>query len=213
MEEERYTLYNKTLQESIGDEVEKAYRSGKKAGILEGEKDAIKKIAIGALGIVGAATIVTAGLSIGTTNSVAVPPYNDAYTYFLHNSHNYHPVDLAKNYNPDGSDEYLDIFLYGCWNGLIDQTPEDRLERMNSIVAILYYEGQVEFNNFYEYCKSRGLTKIVDGKEVIDTEKYEKALKDFYKDVQKKYKFRNKEKEIEEKIDDFLDGKSGEIKI
>lgn len=213
MEEKRYTLYNKTLQESIDKQVEKAYRNGKKDGIAEGEISAIRKMAKATLGVVCAATIVTAGLISRATNPVAVPPYNDAYTYFLHNSHNYHPVDLAKNYNSDGSDEYLDIFLYGCWNGLIDQTPEDRLEKMNSIVAILYSEGQVEFNNFYEYCKSRGLTKIVDGKEVIDTEKYEKALKDFYKEVEEKYRIHQKEEQIEDKIQDFLDGKSGEIKI
>ena len=116
------------------------------------------------------------------------PSYDAGYTivsketYRVNNNQNFafDYADIAEAYE-EGMD--LDSYIYGVYNRIAGSGSGRTVINMNDFFGQLYYRGLTPYHSFEDYCLAHGFSKEKDGKLVIDRSKYEKAAREYLKDL------------------------------
>jgi len=129
-----------------------------------------------------------------------VPKVVDAFTDYTNDSYHagYHMVmeethrtDDYQNFWFDYSDiaagfeEGMDFdsYVYGVYNRILGSGSGRSIINMNDFFFQMYHRGYTEYSSFEDYCLAHGFSKEKDGKLVIDTGKYESAVRDYLRDL------------------------------
>lgn len=189
-----FEKYLKAKEESVLEEEKKEhdkkiYRNGYRKGFNKGFNGGMKRGFItGAI-----ATIVLCGTLVlgfnGVKNYVGdITAKNDSVNYGYSavieatkpasnpGTYWYDYRDMALEYDAETMD--FDSFVYGAFNK-IGWNKESTLECMDKLFYNLNLYGYTDYPTFVSYCESKGACKEVDGKVVVDTDKYKDIIRNY----------------------------------
>ncbi len=207
--------YLKAREASIAEEQQKEnnqkiYRKGYRKGFNKGHFEGLKKGFIaGAIATILLSGTLVLGYNgvkgfvedINTSNVSVEYGYNavrsgtrpaqepGAYWYDYY--------DIASEYDSENMD--FDSFVYGAFNK-IGWNKSSTLNCMNHLFSDLHQLGYTEYSSFDSYCSAKGACKVVDGKLVVDTDKYKEIIIDYIQTL-------NELEEKQQEVESFKQGK------
>lgn len=161
-----------------------AYKKGYEKGTNKGLKTGIKSgIVIGAV----ATILVSTGISMVSNafnNNYVNDSYNYGYKAVISETHRtndnehywYDYIDIASSFDAETMD--FDSFVYGTY-AKVGWSEESRIDCMNDLFYNFKRLGFTNYSSFVSYCDSKGFCKEKDGKLVVDTHAFEKAIEEY----------------------------------
>ena len=200
---------------SVVDEKQKeredaVFRKGYIKGVNDGHCVGLRKgfITGAMITILGVGTLVAGFTGVKgyvETKTATNPSVTAGYTAVISGTHRasdpqyywYDYSGIALNFDEKEMD--FDSFVYGVFKK-VGWNKESTLECMDKLFHQLNLNGYTDSNSFFSYCKEKGLCKEVDGKLVVDTDKYMDA-------IQKYLLIYNELTENEDKVEQFKQSK------
>jgi len=100
--------------------------------------------------------------------------------------------DIADAYE-EGMD--FDSFVYGVYQRIAGSGSGRTMINMDDFFYQMHYRGYTEYSSFEDYCLAKGFSKEKDGRIVVDRGKYERAIRDYLKDLKE---IEQKQEEVQE---------------
>lgn len=99
---------------------------------------------------------------------------------------------IASSYSPE---EDIHLFIKGAYNK-VGWNQASREQCMDAVIRSLHNQGHIDNNSFLSYCATLGAVKEENGELKIDSEKYEKLMKEYTRNI-------NEQQKLSEKINEF----------
>ena len=184
----------------------RGYKKGLNRGFTEGIKRGFIAGAIAAVLVSGTLVLGYNGIKDSVTTALAtnvsVDYGEDAVSVGTHPASDpgkywYDYREIALEYDAKSMD--FDSFVYGAFRR-IGWNESSALECMDHLFSQLHSCGYTDYSSFASYCASKGACREVDGRLVVDTDKYRDLVREYIQSL-------NSVEKQQEDVNGFRQGK------